>query len=310
MAADSILAPCCATIGFFDGVHLGHRSLLAQLTETARKRGMASCVVTFSNHPRQTVQPHWQPQLLCTAREKAVLLRAAGVDRVEMLHFDAAMASLPAREFMLTVLRQRLGAAVLITGYDNRFGHRTAENAGEGFADYVSYGREMGIEVLASSPFDAGQWRVSSSLVRRMLAEGRVDEAAKCLGRPYSISGTVVEGHRIGHRIGFPTANLQPEEPLQTVPENGVYAVQAVVDDNGSAPLRGVLNIGTRPTFGGHRRTLETHLLDFSGDIYGHGLRLSFVARLREERFFPSADDLQRQLRDDIAQAEVLFGRS
>ena len=262
-------------------------------------------VVTFGNHPRQVLCPDWHPQLLSTPEEKEELLRQTAIDRLVFLPFDAAMSQLTARQFMEQVLRDQLGVRLLLTGYDNHFGHRSTESETkcEGFADYQAYGRELGIEVIAAEAFTEGTLRYSSSLVRRLLAEGDVEAVRNCLGRPYSLTGSVVHGEQIGRKIGFPTANIEVSHPYKIIPRNGVYAVAVHItpSTHHPSPLRGVMNIGHRPTFDGHRTTLEVHILDFDGDLYGQTITVSFLQRLRDERHFDSPADLIRQMQQDVA---------
>lgn len=291
---------CAATIGFFDGVHRGHRYLISHVVGVARQAGLRSAVVTFVRHPRLVLHSDYRPELLSTAEEKLALLAQTGVDECAVLPFDARMASLPAREFMQSVLLQRLNVRRLVIGYDNRFGRGRAE----GFADYAAYGRELGIDVEQWQPMEVGGVRVSSSVVRSLLREGEVAMAARCLGYTYTISGTVAEGRHIGSRLGFATANLVPDEPLKLVPAGGVYAVEARID-GALEPLPAMTNIGSRPTFDNGQTTIETHIMGLSGQLYGHRLSLSFVSRLRDERKFRSAAELANQLRHDMEEAAV-----
>ena len=284
-----------ATIGFFDGVHQGHRFLMERLKAIAKERGMQSMAITFERHPRQVVQGGWKPELLTQLHEKLKLLKATGIDTVVVLRFNRQMAALSAREFM-ELMYDRLGVRLLLTGYDNRFGH----DRSEGFEDYQRYGQALSIEVLCGDALTIGQQNVSSSWVRQLLKEGKVEEAARCLGRPYSISGQVVHGEQIGRTIGFPTANLQPEDDT-LIPQDGVYAVMVDLD-NGSRH-QGIMNIGTRPTFNGNGRTLETNLLEPVGDLYDQQLIIHFIARLRDEQQFPSAEALAVQIMKDKEQA-------
>lgn len=296
--------PCVATIGFFDGVHLGHRYIISEVMALARSEGLASMVVTFECHPRQVLHSDWCPQLLSTLDEKVALLAETGIDYLVVLQFDKAMAALSAYDFMHDILQQRLGVKTLVTGYDNRFGHNRAEN----FDDYVRYGLEMGMTVVQGKPFDAGAVRVSSSKVRRMLAEGQVEQAAKCLGRPYALAGRVVSGEHIGTGMGFPTANLQLSGEGKLVPASGVYAVKVRLE--GLPGLHhGMMNIGSRPTFGGHNQTLETHILHFDGNIYDQQLEVGFVSRLRSEMKFDSREALMSQLEEDLRQAEEALNK-
>lgn len=293
----------CATIGFFDGVHRGHRFLIEQLRQLACRRGERSMVVTFERHPRQVICPDWQPQLLTSLEEKEALLAATGIDVMVVLSFDAAMAALSAQAFMSRVLKDRLNVDALLAGYDNRFGHGRTE----GFDDYVGYGKTIGIDVVGAEALMQQESAVSSTRIRRLISEGRVGEAADCLGRRYTLSGNVVHGEQVGRQLGFPTANIVPEDSQKLLPADGVYAVEVWTDDG--RKVAGVMNIGTRPTFNGHSRTLEVHLLDFSGDLYNRRLTVSFAARLRDECAFTSADALQQQMNLDVNNArEILNG--
>ena len=300
-----------ATIGFFDGVHRGHQFLLKQLREEAGSRGLKSMAVTFDRHPRQVVQTDWQPQLLTTLEEKKELLSETGIDKVVVLPFDKTLAGLTAREFMSDVLHDRLHVELLLTGYDNRFGHNRTET----FADYERYGSEMGIEVVCARPLmmtqggqeGTAETAYSSSIVRRLLAEGDVSSAAECLGRYYSISGQVVHGEQNGHTLGFPTANLMADDPMKLIPANGAYAVWATLPGIGGTRHGGMTNIGMRPTFHGEQLTLETNIFDTMGDLYGQPLRIEFVARLRDEKLFPSPEALARQLSLDREQAKQIL---
>lgn len=297
--------PSVATIGFFDGVHLGHRHVIRQLIRLAEQAGLASTVITFERHPRQVLQTEWRPQLLSTLDEKVTLLSATGIDQLVILPFDAAMAALPSRDFIECVLVHRLGVKVLLTGYDNHFGHRTP-NFTEGFDDYVRYGRELGISVVACDAFDAGTVRVSSSKVRKMLQAGDVEQAGRCLGRLYQLVGTVVNGEHVGTGLGYPTANLQLNDIAKLIPAPGVYAVKVRVGETQEL-LNGMMNIGHRPTFDGHKQTLETNIFHFDGDLYGRQIAVSFVSRLRAELKFDSGEALAAQLAADARQSEEIL---
>ena len=292
-----------ATIGFFDGVHLGHCHLINMLKKVARERSVQSCVITFDRHPRQVVQPEWCPDMLTTLDEKTQLLKATGIDRCEVLHFDHEMASQSARDFMLHTLKELLGVSILVTGYDNRFGH----NRSEGFEDYVRYGKEIGIEVIKGEELTVGSTNVSSSSIRRMLKEGNIEDATRCLGHEYQLTGTVVAGEHIGRTIGFPTANIRPNDSSKLIPANGVYAVdvwsESEEDYSKSEVItrrRAMLNIGTRPTFDGKATTIEVHIPDFKGNLYGKTLTISFISKIREERRFDSPEALVEQLNKDL----------
>lgn len=290
----------CATIGFFDGVHRGHQFMIDSLTAMAHAQGRQSLVITFDRHPRQVVHADYVPQLITTTDEKLQLLHTTAADRIEMLHFDAQMAQLSAYEFMRQVLHERYGVAMLLTGYDNRFGHNRAES----FADYVRYGEEMGMEVRQNTPIDIDGLRVSSSLIRRLIVEGNITEASNCMGHPYSITGSVAHGFQEGRRIGFPTANIVPESAEKLVPGNGVYATRVSVE--GGEWMPAMLNIGTNPTFQRQQTTIEAHIIGFEGDIYGRKVRVEFGRKLRDEQRFESVEALQKQLEADKKEVEVV----
>lgn len=290
----------CATIGFFDGVHRGHQFMIDSLTTMAHAQGRQSLVITFDRHPRQVVHADYVPQLITTTDEKLQLLHATAADRIEVLHFDTQMAQLSAYEFMRQVLHEKYGVAMLLTGYDNRFGH----NRAEGFADYVRYGEEMGMEVLQNTPIDIDGLRVSSSLIRRLIVEGNITEANNCMGHPYSITGSVAHGFQEGRRIGFPTANIVPESAEKLVPGNGVYATRVSVE--GGEWMPAMLNIGTNPTFQRQQTTIEAHIIGFEGDIYGRKVRVEFGRKLRDEQRFESVEALQKQLEADKKEVEVV----
>jgi len=282
-----------ATIGMFDGVHQGHQFVLQQVIACARQHGMQPLCITFDHSPRCE-------QILTPLDEKLQLIRQTGIEQCEVLQFTPALKALTARQFMEQELKQRLGVRILMTGYDNRFGH----NREEGFEDYVRYGQELGIEVLGLPP----KGQISSSYIRQQLLSGEVSSATTSLGRPYGFSGHVVHGEHVGTGLGFPTANIIPDNPGQLIPANGVYAIRAhVAGKERQEAWKGMMNIGTRPTFGKHIRTLEAHLLHFSNDLYGQSLTIEFISRLREERTFENAEALREQLKKDALQAEQLL---
>lgn len=285
----------CAAIGFFDGVHRGHAYLIEQVKAEAARRGLQPMVITFEKHPRLALsQTHYWPELLTTNAQKLQLLEQTGLSACAMLHFDHAMSMLTSREFMELVLSKELHVRCLLMGYDHHFG----SDLSAGFRDYVRNGHDLGIEVLRERPFDDHELRISSSATRRFLAAGNVEMARACLGRPYVLEGTVVEGHHAGTLMGYPTANLRPDCEEQIVPGRGVYAVRAEVD---GFSYMGMLNIGWRPTLNnGDDRTIETHLLDYSGaPLYGKRISLRFIRRVRDEHRFSSIEELQSQLAID-----------
>lgn len=282
-----------ATIGMFDGVHLGHQFVLQQVVDCARQHELKPICITFDHSPRRE-------QVLTPLDEKLRLIRQVGIEHCEVLQFTPALKSLTAREFMEQELKQRLGVRILLTGYDNRFGH----NREEGFDDYVRYGQELGMEVRGLP----AHGHVSSSYIRQQLLTGDVSEAATSLGHSYAISGHVTHGEHIGTRLGFPTANIVPDDPRQLIPAGGVYAVRVrIAEQVKEKAWGGMMNIGTRPTFGQHSQTLEVHLLHYDDNLYGQRLTVEFVSRLREEQSFDSPEALQEQLRQDAIQAEKIL---
>lgn len=275
-----------ATIGFFDGVHRGHRCLIEQLKTIASERRLDTLIVTMKQHPRAVIQSEYVPHLLTTAEEKVRLLEETGVTRIDIIPFDKDTASLTALEFMERVLKPK-GVSILLMGYDHRFGHGEAA-----FEDYVRWGKQCGIGVVRAHELE-GQ-HVSSTAIRTLLSQGRVEEAAALLGHAYLLSGKVVEGYHVGHQLGFPTANIFIT-PEKVMPRRGVYAVRT---NHGP----GMLNIGTRPTAAnGDDVSVEVHLIDFSGDLYGQQLSLELLTFIREERAFDSLEQLREQLQRDRA---------
>lgn len=294
--------PRVATIGFFDGVHLGHRYLFEQVSRLAEARGLASLAITFARHPRVVLSADYRPALLSTNEEKLERLRAAGLDACAVLDFDRAMAALTAREFMADYLKRRFGVEALVVGYDHHFG----SDRQTGFEQYRETGRATGIDVIQAQPFKTAEFTVSSSTVRRLLEGGNVERASQCLGYPYELAGTVVEGHHVGHDLGFPTANLRPSCPDKLVPGRGVYAVEA---EAGGMTYGAMLNIGWRPTLGnGAESTIESHIFNFEGNLYGQPLKLRFLHRIRDERRFDSLDALKEQLQNDAVRVKQLLG--
>ncbi|MBP1613388.1 MAG: riboflavin kinase [Bacteroidetes bacterium] len=299
---DILPEPCAATIGFFDGVHMGHRFLINQVKEVALSKGLRSALITFPEHPRKVMNSDYRPELLTTSAEKITLLEDTEVDDCIMLDFTTEIARLTARQFMKNVLKERYNVQSLVIGYDHRFGH----NRSEGFEDYSLYGKSIGMEVVLAEACLLDQINVSSSVIRTYLQRGEVDMATRCLGYEYSIEGVVVGGYKVGRKIGFPTANLRIEDPDKLVPTDGVYAVRVDVEGH---IYTGMLNIGYRPTLdNGLSRSIEVHILRFNSDIYDRTIRLSFVQRVRSEMRFSGLDELVTQLRKDAITVEVILG--
>ena len=285
-------SPTVATIGFFDGVHLGHRFLIQQVKVAATQTGWQSSIITFPVHPRQVIQSEFQPQLLSSPEEKIELLASTGVDNCILLPFTRELSQLTAYEFM-QLLYDKYKVRMLVIGYDHRFGHNRAET----FEDYCRYGRELGIHIMQASAYTQEQDKVSSSAIRRALQTGDIRTATKFLGYHYYLEGTVVDGYKVGRKIGFPTANLRVDFPNKLIPSIGVYAVYVYV--NGEKH-KGMLNIGYRPTINnGTDLSIEVHILDFQGDIYHQKMRIEFIDFLRPEEKFNSVDELVLQMQKD-----------
>ncbi len=282
-----------ATVGFFDGVHTGHLSLIKQLIKAAHNRGLESMVLTFPQHPRQVLNSDYKPLLLTSPEDKICKLRKSGVDRCEQIDFTLELSLMTAKEFMSKILRDMFGVKCLILGHDHHFGHDGLKN----LEDYVILGQDNGIEVIRADTHFFDNKAVSSSRIRRELQKGDVERASSMLGYSYSIRGKVVHGSKNGRKIGFPTANLGPYCELMQIPANGVYAAIATV---GNEQFYSMLNIGVRPTFNNDKsRTIEAHLFDFDRDIYGCDLELCFIKYIRAEHKFNSPLLLKEQLKLD-----------
>ncbi len=293
--ARSVVVP-----GNHDGVHLGHQALLAHARDAAVAERLTVVALTFDPHPLRELAPERAPMPLTTIARRAELLRAAGADHVEIARFDAAYAAQTAEEWVDARLVAELGARALIVGPDFRFGR----DRGGDLARLEELGRARGfvVDVASEVRLPGTGERVSSTAVRSSLMRGDVKHAAALLGRAHQVDGVVVEGHRRGRTIGFPTANLAPDPIL--LPFDGVYAVRMQLP--GGAWSDGVANLGTRPTFAAGR-SLEAHLFDFEGDLYGARVSLAFVERIRDERKFDGPEALVAQIRRDAEAARALL---
>lgn len=286
------------TVGNFDGVHLGHRELVARTVSEARGAGGTAVVLTFDPHPARLLTPARAPRELTTLPQKEELLAGLGIDRLAVVPFTRELAALPADAFVRDVLVGALGARIVVVGEPFRFGHRKQGDV----ARLAALGGELGFAVRALAPVLQGGEPVSSSRVREALRVGDVGTARALLGRPHFVDGRVVRGDGRGRTLGVPTANLEPEN--EVVPARGVYAGRCRLADG--AERLAVVNVGRRPTFGGGRIRVEAHLLDFDGDLDGTRIRLVFEARLRGERRFAGPEALVAQIRRDVARARAL----
>jgi riboflavin kinase/FMN adenylyltransferase len=292
---------CVATIGNFDGVHLGHQAVFARLCELGRQLGEPATVVTFEPQPQEYFVPEAAPARLTRFREKVAAIRATGVDRLLVLEFGARLAAMPAEAFVADLLVGTLGIRHLYVGDDFRFGQGR-----RGDVELLRQaGERHGFAVDRLDTVAHENARISSSRIRAALEEGDFATAAACLGRPYRICGRVVHGRKLGRGIGFPTANVDLHRRVS--PVRGVFAVQVHGIDR--APLPGVANVGNRPTVdGGSQDRLEVHLFDFAREVYGAHVDVEFVRKIREERRFPSFDELRRQIELDARAARGILG--
>ncbi|MBY6063602.1 bifunctional riboflavin kinase/FAD synthetase [Pseudidiomarina sediminum] len=290
---------CVLTIGNFDGVHLGHQAVLAQVKAQAAARGVAATVMTFEPQPQELFQPARAPARLTNLREKHLALRAQGIDRHLVIEFNQKFANLPAREFIERVLVEQLGVEFLVVGDDFRFGHGREGD----FAMLVRAGKELGFAVVDTHSYRQQQQRVSSTAIREALQQGDFALAETMLGRPYALQGRVVHGAKKGRTIGFPTANIQLKRlhsPLQ-----GVFAVQVVRNDG--KMHAGVANIGRKPTVHGEQVQLEVHVFDYAGDLYGQQLKVIPTHFIRAERKFSAFAELKLQIEQDAITAKTLL---
>jgi len=294
----SLLHDPVATIGNFDGVHRGHQAILARVLERARVTGGTSLVITFDPHPLKVLAPERAPRTIATRRQKLTLIESAGIDAVLALPFDQSLAAVSAETFVSGYLSRGLGLKEAYVGGNFNFGRGREGNAETLVALCARHGIVAGKvpEVLfLGSP-------VSSSRIRRAVLSGEVELARALLGRPYGIEGIVAHGAGRGAALGIPTANLVPDNEL--IPQDGVYVTRALIE---GATCPGVTNIGTRPTFEGAPFAIETHLLDVGPDLYGRRVEIDFLARLRQELRFESAQALVEQIHRDIERARAFF---
>ncbi len=282
-----------ATLGFFDGVHTGHRHLIEQVKTEAARLGLPSAVVTFPVHPRKVLQADYQPKLLCGYEEKLEQLSATGIDYCISLPFTVELSKLTAGEFITRVLKEKIHVHTMLVGYDHRFGH----NREEGIEEYVLYGKAVGMNIIKAMEMRVDDEDVSSSRIRRLLMKGEIVKANRLLTYNYTLSGKIVEGYQVGRTIGFPTANVKAWEKYKVVPLLGVYAV--LVHFRGETH-QGMLYIGTRPTLqNGTEISVEVNIFDFDGDLYNESLTVEFIDFIRGDEKFESIQQLVEQIYRD-----------
>jgi riboflavin kinase / FMN adenylyltransferase len=289
------------TSGTFDGVHLGHQKILSRIREIALEMDGESVLITFWPHPRLVLYPNEHNlRLLSTFEEKANLLKKAGLDHLVTIPFTKAFSQLTSREFIQTVLIDKLQTKKLVIGYDHRFGKNR-----EGSFEHLKENKgQYGFELEEISREDIDQVGISSTKIRKALEQGQIDIANEYLGRPYELNGIVIKGQQIGRSIGFPTANVHIPNDYKLVPHDGVYAVTATLGEN---QYNGMLNIGNRPTVDGQSKTVEVHLFDYEGDLYDERITIYFQHYLRAEKKFANLDALKAQLELDQQHAKQIF---
>lgn len=287
------------TIGTFDGVHLGHQTIINQLVNESRIKDTRSIVMTFEPHPQTVINPKRMPdiQILTTIDEKRVIFESLGIDLLIVAPFDESMANLTGEEFVQQILIKKIGFSKLYIGHDHVFGRNRSGN----FQTLQAMAPYYHFEIERIEAYKSHRVLINSTLIRKLLYEGKLEQAAQYTGRPYQISGKVKKGDGRGRRIGIPTANLEPNHPSKLVPMSGVYGTAVNIKGR---TYKAVTNIGHRPTFYGYqtRSVIESHILDFYGDIYDETICVQFVTRIRDEMHFNSADELITAIRKDIEQ--------
>lgn len=300
------LSNAVVTTGTFDGVHVGHRKILQRLVEVARQKGGESVLLTFHPHPRTVLQPDMELKLLTNLEEKILLLEKTGLEHLIIHPFTLDFSRTSSLEFVRNLLVNRIGARHLVIGYDHHFG-RNREGS---FEHLREFGPVYGFDVEEIPAQDVDDVKVSSTKIRNALNEGDVAVAGTYLTYPFHITGWVVKGDRIGNTLGFPTANIEINDPNKLIPADGVYAVKVRMPQPGGEVLDGMCNIGHRPTVHGRERRIEVHIFDWDGDLYGEKLVVEFLSRIRFEQKFESIDALRDQLKKDEKKARELLARS
>ena len=295
--ANASKEPLAITVGFFDGVHRGHRFLIENLQKIASEKGLKTTVITFKEHPRKMLNSDFIPELLTTCAEKVSLLEQTGIDYCYLLDFSPAIQNLTAEEFIKNLLFKQLNTKVLLSGYDNRIGKGRVD----GFEQYVIYGQEVGLTVQKAEEFYYKGKQVSSSEIRRLMDEGDFVIANQLLGSTYRIEGKIVMGEQIGRTIGYPTANISPSNLSKKIPPLGVYAVWITV---AGIRYNGMLNIGLRPTLlpDNLKPTIEVNIIDFNHNIYGQIITLEIVKKVRDEKRFSDMQSLVNEIDKDKIQ--------
>jgi len=281
-----------ATLGTFDGVHLGHGKIIEKLVQSAFEEKCESLVLTFFPHPRMVLQNDGTIKLLNTIDERAALLKKAGLDNLIIHPFDQKFSQMEAEEFVKTILVDQFKIRKIIIGHDHRFGR----NRSADINDLIAFGKIYNFEVEQISAEEIDEVSISSTKIRKALDSGNITLANEYLGYNYFLTGKVIQGKQLGRTINFPTANIKIEEDYKLIPQNGVYIVKSFIDGN---IVYGMMNIGTNPTVNGEKQSIEVHYLDFEGDLYGKNIAVELLYRIRSEEKFPSFDALKLQLEKD-----------
>lgn len=284
--------PSVVTIGTFDGVHIGHKAILGKLIKSAEANQLESVLLTFFPHPRQVVQSVTDLRLINTIEEKKKLLEKEGLHSLVIHPFTKEFSRLTAEEYVRDILVKQLAAKKIIIGYDHRFGKNRTAN----ITDLKAFGEKYGFEVEEISAQELDKVAVSSTKIRKALKEGDIETANNYLGYNYFLTGTIVKGKKIGRTINFPTANIHIDETYKLIPKIGVYVTRTIIDGK---TYNGITNIGINPTVSGEKKIVETHILDFEGDLYGKTLEIYFLAYIREEVKFDSVKSLQNAIAED-----------
>ena len=288
------------TIGTFDGVHIGHKEIIKNLIENAHQKNDKSVILTFFPHPRMVIQKGSKIKLLTTLDEKVALLEKSGLDYLIVQPFNKEFSRLTALEFVRDILVEQLKIKKLVIGYDHHFGRNREGN----FEQLKEYGAVYGFTVEEIPVQDIENVAVSSTKIRRALSEGKIEKANSYLGYEFMLTGKIIHGRGLGKKWNYPTINVNIEEPYKLIPKPGVYIVKTIINDN---KVFGIMNIGNRPTVNGKHQTIEVHLLDFDGDLYGETIQVHLAYRLRDEQKFDSVEALFVQIKEDEQKARALI---
>jgi riboflavin kinase/FMN adenylyltransferase len=297
----SVVKKAVVTIGAFDGVHIGHQTIINRTVRIAKKLKGETVLVTFDPHPRLVLQKDAKVKLLTSINERINLLEKAGVEHLIIIPFDKSFSKQTSLDFVKEILVKKIGTKKLVIGYDHHFGN----NREGSFGHLIKYGTLYGFDVEEIPPQEINDINISSTKIRDAVQEGDIEKASEYMGHPYSIAGVVVKGQQIGRRIGFPTANIKVEEVNKLIPKEGVYAVNVNFENK---KFSGMLNIGYRPTVGkDNELSIEVHIFDFQKTIYGKQLTIELIKHVRNEIQFTNVNDLKKQLEQDLTESKIIL---